>query len=95
MKLEPTNLKNTDLGGFWNFAFMSESCSWEDAISPFKKTKIDNFLQIFSEYLRERPYLTLDPDTVDINIPDLNHTEREYLRKGVENIIKQERCRIR
>ena len=89
IKLEPTNLKNTDLGGFWNFAYMSESCGWEDAVAPFRKTKLDEFLQYFSEYLRERPYLTLDPDTVDIDIPDLNNTEREYLRRGIVYIIKK------
>ena len=92
MRLEPTNLKNTNLGGFWNFAYMSESCGWENWVTPFRKTEMDQFLQHFSEYLRERPYLTLDPDTVNVNIPDLSLAETRYLKKELENIIRKGRC---
>lgn len=92
VKLEPTNMKNTGLGGFWNFAFVSEACRWEDAVTPFRKTKLDNFLQYFSEYMREHSYLTLDPDTININIPDLTAAESEYLKKGLEAIIRESRC---
>ena len=72
IKLEPTNLKNTGLGGFWNFAYMSESCGWEDAVAPFRKKELDEVLQ----YLQEHPYLISDPDiSVNINIPHLSYTE--------------------
>lgn len=93
VKLEPTNLKNNmDLGGFLNFAFMSNSCNWEDAVIPFRKSKLDEFLQYFSEYLREHSYLTLDPDTVNVNIPDLTAAEARYLKKELAKIIKESRC---
>lgn len=91
MRLEPTNLKNTDLGGFWNFAFMSESCGWEDAVTPFRKTKLDDFLQYFKEYLQEHSYLTLDPDDINIDVPDLSYMEKKYLKEGLQNIIKESR----
>ena len=92
IKLEPTNLKNKGLGGFWNFAVMSESCGWEDAVAPFRKRKLDEFLQYFSEYMQEHSYLTLDPDTINVNIPDLSVQESKYLKKGLEAIIKESRC---
>lgn len=91
VRLEPTNLKNMDLGGFLNFAFMSNSCNWEDAVIPFRKSELDKFLQYFSEYLREHSYLTLDPDSININIPDLTPAESEYLKKGLRIVIKESR----
>lgn len=91
VRLEPTNLANIDFGGFWNFAFMSESCGWEDAVTPFRKTKLDEFLQYFAEYLREHSYLSLDPDSININIPGLSYQELKYLDKELKDIIKESR----
>ena len=91
MRLEPTNFENTGLGGFWNFAFVSESCGWPDAVAPFRKDKLDMVLDHFSDYLDEHDYLTLDPDDIDINIPDITPREEEYLRKGFQRIISNHR----
>lgn len=88
MRLEPTNLKNINLGGFCNFHYMRESCGWGDD-SDFRKDDLDDMLKYFAKYLREHPYLVLNPDEINITIPDLSPRERRYLEEKLEEIIRE------